>query len=694
MLAESPIERVTVYRTGAVVTRVVTAKSPHGAVEIVGLPLSLHDDSVRIRVLTDGIRAGAPSVGLHARARADLPPTPDLDRLRELRRQEQRAALRREALDVEVALLESVEVPARPEPEEGTAPPVSPMAARVALDRFTHQAIEARLAEIRSLDQALRDQRREISALDDALRRAGQTHLADRQTVSKSLRIPLTGHAPEVRIELDYFVPGARWAPTYQCHVDTRTGRTELHRRAVVSQATGEDWSRVSLSLSTALPQRFANLPELSSKRIGKAQPALPTPGFRPAPMGARALFADFDRGPKRLPVRSSSHRVLHLPPPPSCPPLDSAMHNRNQEFEESFLEDCDDEASTPMAFGASAAMEMPAPAPPLRSAPAPKSAASPPGARRRSAKRKKSAPREEATAVANRPPTFGSLRLAPPDSPQRGRLTPASTLDEYNRSLHQRGLTLDGDLGRLLEAATARAESIRSLALPDGTHAVNPGGFDYTSTTEHPVDVPDAASFHSIALATLETHADLTYVVVPRVDVNVFRVADIRNPSPAPLLPGPVEVYVGGRFVLASQLPLVPPRGSFAMGLGVEASIRCARNTRYQESRSGSAVVAMNELHHHIHIELRNQLDRPVVAEIRERLPVPAPDAEVAVEEVEITPPWEPWDQRRVGGSRIHGGRVWKTTVDAGAAVELEAHYVVKIYANNELVGGNRRES
>jgi hypothetical protein len=32
--------------------------------------------------------------------------------------------------------------------------------------------------------------------------------------------------------------------------------------------------------------------------------------------------------------------------------------------------------------------------------------------------------------------------------------------------------------------------------------------------------------------------------------------------------------------------------------------------------------------------------------------------------------------------------------TIEPGQEVRLEANYVVKIYANNEVVGGNRRES
>ena len=43
--------------------------------------------------------------------------------------------------------------------------------------------------------------------------------------------------------------------------------------------------------------------------------------------------------------------------------------------------------------------------------------------------------------------------------------------------------------------------------------------------------------------------------------------------------------------------------------------------------------------------------------------------------------------------GHVIQGGRRWVISVKPGATQTLKANYRVKLYANNELVGGNRRE-
>jgi hypothetical protein len=64
-----------------------------------------------------------------------------------------------------------------------------------------------------------------------------------------------------------------------------------------------------------------------------------------------------------------------------------------------------------------------------------------------------------------------------------------------------------------------------------------------------------------------------------------------------------------------------------------------------------------------------------------------------VVVEEGAIKPTWEEYKQEE-RGRVIEGGRRWKFQVKPGATQKLSAQYRVKLYANNELVGGNRREA
>ena len=62
------------------------------------------------------------------------------------------------------------------------------------------------------------------------------------------------GGRPGAELELEYFVPGARWKPAYDLHYASARGQIRVETAAVVEQTTGEDWTDTVLLLSTAMP--------------------------------------------------------------------------------------------------------------------------------------------------------------------------------------------------------------------------------------------------------------------------------------------------------------------------------------------------------------------------------------------------------------------------------------------------------
>ncbi len=735
MPSDSAITRVRVYHRGATVTRAVqgvvepvgTGGSRGSVVEVAGLPLALQDATVRVRSTTDGTVAGAVKVGLFAKAPEDIPEPPDETELRAVRRRIEAIDRSLQLIESEMKLLRELSVPKRPAGEEGKPPPASPMRARVALDQFTDEKIGERLEEARTLRRERVQKTEEAAALQDAVTRQRIARGVRPDAITKTVLVAVRGPdgdlepGTKVSLELDYGVPGARWAPQYTCDIARDGSSARLQLRGLVTQASGEDWKGVQLELSTASPAMFTELPTLPSFRIGKVQPTPAAPGYRPPPSGADALYADYDRAragaTSMLPSRTRFVVPdLHVDPfgPPELQTLAPAA---------AAFEDDDTEMLDLDSFGAVGAADLseaeeapvpqaapaPAPARPARSMAANRSAP-----RRRMKKRAKGGggADELAASIATGDEggiggmdaeelvgapsvAFDRLRLHPPASGHRGVLRPVDASEDYDRLLRRSGLAVTFDPMSVLSEAGRQAAAAGRLRLPPGAVDVgdSTGHFDYTYRSDDAVDVPSGATWNSVPLGLRMATCTVTYVVVPRVDTNVFRVASVTNPTEAPLLPGPVEVYVSGEYVLSSHLPLVGPNGRFKLGLGVEQSIRCVRNTRFEEQRSGSNVVAMAELHHHIAIELHNRLGRDVQIAVRERIPQPATDAEVDVAEVSIEPAWGEWDQREVG-PKLLGGRQWEVEVPANGSLPLNAHYVVKIYANNEVVGGNRRES
>lgn len=84
-----------------------------------------------------------------------------------------------------------------------------------------------------------------------------------RSTFSVSIPVE-TASATSLTVELSYQVPNATWQPLYDARLSTEgKGDLKLTQFGAVSQRTGEDWTGISLSLSTAQPQRGASLPDL-----------------------------------------------------------------------------------------------------------------------------------------------------------------------------------------------------------------------------------------------------------------------------------------------------------------------------------------------------------------------------------------------------------------------------------------------
>jgi len=92
----------------------------------------------------------------------------------------------------------------------------------------------------------------------------------------------------------------------------------ELGIRAHVVQASDEAWDRVKLSLSTANLRSETKLPELTSLRIGRRQPAKPTLAWREPPTGAESLFEGLDLAVPQAPI--GAKKPMPTPRPIATP--------------------------------------------------------------------------------------------------------------------------------------------------------------------------------------------------------------------------------------------------------------------------------------------------------------------------------------------------------------------------------------
>jgi hypothetical protein len=742
LIVPSTLDAVQVYRRGATITRrailegATLAGGLPADVELVGLPLSLIDATVKVRVTaveppTASVVAAGVRVGMAVRAAGEPPQAPEQKEIDDLSAAIREHEERLQLVDNELALLQSIPVPDRPDAEPGRAPPPAPLHARLALETFADEAAERRRTERRTLAESLRQLHETLTRKVEEVRAASSAAEVHQGELSKSAIVALRAdgeRATRVVVELSYVVPGARWSPAYQVKLARDGSTAVLQLRAHVAQRSGEDWKGVALKLSTATPLSFTELPELASIRIGRAQPPPAKKGFRPPPAGGKDLFRDFDRD------RARTTALVPPPAPWSMPNLDAiafdlvapvavraprhahaaaveglakrsrgpaslgrgAMQERAQaapwdsQGEPSDLADDDDGDSfahdegtldSMAARGAPAAAAPPA----MRPAPAP----SPVRARSESGRARGSVVDDDVVAAI----TFPLLRLPPAHDPARGRLAPVDLRALYSESAQRAGRPIAFDVLSAVQAAEAAALDVGG-PLPAGAIDLDEftSWFDFAYDADGAVEVAGDGGWHSVAVGDRVCTAAVRYIAVPREDSNVYRVAAIENPLGAPLLTGPAEVYVGGEYVLTTTLPTVAARGELKLGLGVEQAVKVARNTRFSETRTGEGVVAMVELVHDIDVDVVNHLSRTIELEVRERIPVPAPGAEVQVDERDVSPPWECYEQDE-RDAPIAGGRRWVLSVDAGGASKVHVRYVLKLFSNSEVVGGNRRE-
>ncbi len=111
--------------------------------------------------------------------------------------------------------------------------------------------------KIRETDNKIRTLRSELGQL-----RTGQKHSYDVVIPYESDR------ATRLTVNLSYQIPNVGWTPIYDARLNTQTAQMELVQYGSVWQRTGEDWSDIELSLSTARPNRGTSQPDLHPKWV------------------------------------------------------------------------------------------------------------------------------------------------------------------------------------------------------------------------------------------------------------------------------------------------------------------------------------------------------------------------------------------------------------------------------------------
>lgn len=695
----SRIDRVVVHPGAAMVTRIASATlTASGEVAFVGLPASLDEDSLEVEVSgparATGVRSTLAVVTTDAGG-SDADRRAAATRLAEL-------TAERASLKASLAALAGL-APVAAAGDRASRPRWSDVVtAREGVLGAASRRAAALKAALAELERAIEAAQRALAAAEERWRRRSSAELAAgslSRTVVASVQVE--GDGGPCTLACRYRVAGARWAPRYVARLGD--GQVRLEVRAAVAQATGEDWRDARLELSTAAPTRKVALPELPALRIGRAQPAPQRAGWRAPPVGVDELYRDWDAA-----FRDG------VPP---APRLGAEIFDDLEADEPTSEQNLDAlraiAGAPPPAPMAEAAMAPPMPAPMMASRAPMAPGAAPPApmkktmmmasapaaqdARRSRGKgeggggRRQAAapPLEEAAAItaAEDLLAFGALYLPGPEAAGRG------VLRRHDDAA--RGVIAADVLSHSRGSAKARRQALSARPLPAGCHEPGPGQYDYAFATGGRVDVAADGAWHAIAVASHAAPVTIAHVVSPAVAPEVYRLATVVNPLDAPLLAGPVDVYERDELVLTAPLDETPPGGAIQIGLGVDLNVKVARNLRYREESAGVLRGSLR-LIHEVTIDVEHLGGPAAALEVRERVPIPAPDTdEVEVTIDEVVPAWEPWRPEPAAGvAALRGGHRWRLALAPGERRSLRVAYAIKIASKHELVGGNRRDA
>jgi uncharacterized protein (TIGR02231 family) len=129
---------------------------------------------------------------------------------------------------------------------------------------------EAEIAQ-RQIDKEIQQKEKELM----------QIQTGRKETVQVRINLAAT-QAGSADLSLEYQVYGAHWSPLYDARLSVEDARVSLVQMAQVTQFTGEDWSNVQLTLSTAQPSEGAQIPEVEPWFIDFVHKPKPVPQPQP----------------------------------------------------------------------------------------------------------------------------------------------------------------------------------------------------------------------------------------------------------------------------------------------------------------------------------------------------------------------------------------------------------------------------
>ncbi|MDV7270368.1 DUF4139 domain-containing protein [Thioclava sp. A2] len=285
--APSNVTAVTLFPWGAQVVREVRVEAPSGVHQLIVPDLPQGTDLSRLRVAGEGIRIGNVTLIDERPPATEETLRPEVEAARaEVDRLE--AALRKGQQGVAVIRTRADAAHDRIEFLKGASTSAVAADALSAFSRAIGDEVLAARQEALQADAEADEAARGLKPAEEALEAARKTLAALEHPAQDHDLLQVTFEGTGV-LRVTSYTDAASWAPAYDLRLAREEGQLVLDRYVSVSQASGEDWRGVDLTLSTARPSERSNPSDVPPRRVWMTDEK----AFKPMVSGSARMAAD-----------------------------------------------------------------------------------------------------------------------------------------------------------------------------------------------------------------------------------------------------------------------------------------------------------------------------------------------------------------------------------------------------------------
>lgn len=189
------------------------------------------------------------------------------------------------------------------------------------------------------------------------------------------------------------------------------------------------------------------------------------------------------------------------------------------------------------------------------------------------------------------------------------------------------------------------------------------------------PYNIPSDGQNHIVSIANNSLKTDYNYVVVPKLDTEVYLMAKITDFGKFDLLPGTANIYFDGSYIGETSLNPLVSNDTIDLALGKDRSIiveRKLKNSEIKNTLIGSNVIKSFDYE----IKIKNSKQVPINIVVEDQIPV-SNSKEILVKDIKIN-----------GASHNEktGFIVWKSKLTENSNKVLNFSYSVEYEKNKYL--------